>query len=277
VAADRHPAAVRVTTVSRQQEAGLALEARDLVVRLGGRAVLDGVDLAFAPGAVTAVLGPNGAGKSTLLSCLAGLRRPQSGAARLGGRSLAMLPDKDRARLLGYLPQSPEIAWNVDVRTFAGLGRTARLSAFGPSEADRDAVERALEVTQLVDLADRDVTTLSGGERARAHIARVLAGEPRWLIADEPLTGLDPSHQLDAADLMRGFARDGGGVVVTLHDLAFAARFADRVVMLAAGRVLADGKPEEALAPEILARAYAIDARWTNGLAGPLLDVVARR
>jgi iron complex transport system ATP-binding protein len=266
-----------MTAVSRKQDSGLALEARGLVVRLGGRAVLDGVDLAFAPGAVTAVLGPNGAGKSTLLSCLAGLRRPQSGEARLGGHSLGMLPDKERARLLGYLPQSPEIAWGVDVRTFAGLGRTARLGAFGPSEADRIAVERALEVTQLAGLADRDVTTLSGGERARAHIARVLAGEPRWLIADEPLTGLDPSHQLDAADLMRGFARDGGGVVVTLHDLAFAARLADRVVVLASGRVLADGTPTEALAPEILARAYAIDARWTNGLQGPLLEVVARR
>jgi iron complex transport system ATP-binding protein len=253
------------------------LEAQGLVVRFGGRAVLDGVKLAFAPGAVTAVLGPNGAGKSTLLSCLAGLRRPRLGEARLGGRAIGALPAKERAQLVGYLPQNPEIAWSVDVRTFAGLGRTARVGAFGPSEADRLAVERALDVTQLAALADRDVTTLSGGERARAHIARVLAGEPRWLIADEPLTGLDPSHQLDAADLMRGFARAGGGVVVTLHDLAFAARFADRVVMLVEGRVIADGPPAEALAPEVLARAYAIDARWTSGLAGPLLDVVARR
>jgi iron complex transport system ATP-binding protein len=275
VAADLHPAAVRVRTLPDAPDAGL--DVKGLVVRLGGRAILDGVDLAFAPGAVTAVLGPNGAGKSTLLSCLAGLRRPRWGEARLDGRSLTSLPDKDRARLVGYLPQNPEIAWSVDVRTFAGLGRTARLGAFGPTEADRIAVERALEAAQLAGLADRDVTTLSGGERARAHIARVLAGEPRWLIADEPLTGLDPSHQLDAADLMRGFARGGGGVVVTLHDLAFAARLADRVVVLVEGRVLADGTPAQALAPEILARAYAIDARWTNGVAGPLLDVVARR
>lgn len=253
------------------------LEARGLVLCLGGRPILDGVDLAIEPGRVTAVLGPNGAGKSTLLACLAGLRRPQSGEARVDGRTLVTVSDKARARLLGYLPQTPEIAWSVDVRTFAGLGRTARLGAFGPSEADRLAVERALEAAQLTDLADRDVTTLSGGERARAHIARVLAGEPRWLIADEPLTGLDPSHQLDAADLMRGFARAGGGVVVTLHDLAFAARFADRVVMLVRGRVIADGAPAEALAPEILSRAYAIEARWTSGFAGPLLDVVARR
>ncbi|MBV8681400.1 MAG: ABC transporter ATP-binding protein [Caulobacteraceae bacterium] len=258
-------------------EGALGLEAHGLTVRLGGRAVVDRVDLAFAPGAVTAVLGPNGAGKSTLLSCLAGLRRPQAGEARLGGRSLAVVPGKERAHLLGYLPQSPEIAWSVDVRTFAGLGRTVRVGAFGPSDVDRAAVARALAVTQLTDLADRDVTTLSGGERARAHIARVLAGEPRWMIADEPLTGLDPSHQLDAADLMRGFAQAGGGVVVTLHDLAFAARFADRVVVLAEGRVLADGTPAEALAPDILARAYAIDARWTSGAAGPLLEVVARR
>lgn len=264
-------------TPSDARDAGPGLEARGLVVRLGGRAVLNGVDLSFAPGAVTAVLGPNGAGKSTLLSCLAGLRRPQAGEARLGRRSLASLPDKDRARLLGYLPQTPEIAWSVDVRTFAGLGRTARLGAFGPSAADEAAVERALAVTQLAGLADRDVTTLSGGERARAHIARVLAGDPAWLIADEPLTGLDPSHQLDAADLMQGFARAGGGVVVTLHDLGFAARLADRVVVLVGGRVMADGTPAEALAPEILARAYGIDARWTSGFAGPLLDVVARR
>jgi len=255
----------------------MALEARGLVVRLGGRAVLDGVDLAFQPGKVTAVLGPNGAGKSTLLNCLAGLRRPDAGETHLDGRPIETLSAKTRARSLGYLPQAPEIAWSLDVRTYARLGRTAYLGAFGPTAEDEAAVERALIRTQMTAFADRDVTTLSGGERARALIARVLAGEPRWLIADEPLTGLDPSHQLDAADLLRGFAAEGGGVVVTLHDLGFAARVADRAVVLVEGRVIADGPPAEALSPEVLARAYDIDARWTAGAVGPLLDLIGRR
>lgn len=253
-----------------------SLEAKGLIVRLGGRAVLDGVDLELRAGEVTAVLGPNGAGKSTLLSCLAGLRRLDAGEVRLDQQPLMALSAKARAHRIGFLPQAPEIAWSLDVRTFAGLGRTAHLGAFGPTEADRAAVERALLRTQMIEFAERDVTTLSGGERARALLARVLAGEPRWLIADEPLTGLDPSHQLDAAELMRGFAAEGGGVVTTLHDLAFAARVADRAVVLAAGRVLADGPPGEALSPAVLGEAYAIEARWAEGASGPLLDLVGR-
>jgi iron complex transport system ATP-binding protein len=124
--------------------------------------------------------------------------------------------------------------------------------------------------------ATRDVTSLSGGERARALLARALAGEPRWLIADEPLTGLDPSHQLDAADLLRGFAAEGGGVLVTLHDLGFAARAAHRVVVLAQGRVIADGPPLAALSSEVLAQAYGVEARWAEGATGPVLDLAGR-
>jgi iron complex transport system ATP-binding protein len=255
----------------------MTLEADRLVVRLGGRTVLDGVDVKFRAGEVTAVLGPNGAGKSTLLSCLAGLRRPDAGGVRLDQRPILALSAKARAQRIGFLPQAPEIAWSLDVRTFAGLGRTAHLGAFGPTDEDRAAVERALIRTQMIEFAARDVTTLSGGERARALLARVLAGEPRWLIADEPLTGLDPSHQLDAAELMRGFAAEGGGVVVTLHDLAFAARVADRAVVVASGRVLADAPPGEALSPAVLAEAYDIEARWAAGASGPLLDLVGRR
>ena len=256
----------------------MSLAAQGVGVRLGGRAVVDGVDLTLRAGEVTAVLGPNGAGKSTLLSCLAGLRRPDAGAVRLDDKPLMALSLKVRAHRIGYLPQTPEIAWRLDVRTFAGLGRTARLGAFGPTDEDRAAVERALIRTQMIEFAMRDVTSLSGGERARALMARVLAGEPRWLIADEPLTGLDPSHQLDAAELMRGFAAEGGGVVVTLHDLAFAARVADRVVVIAAaGRVVAEGPPAEALSPQVLAQAYDIEARWAQGASGPLLDLVGRR
>jgi iron complex transport system ATP-binding protein len=124
--------------------------------------------------------------------------------------------------------------------------------------------------------ASRDVTTLSGGERGRALIARALAGEPEWLLADEPLTGLDPAHQLDAGDLFRRFARDGRGVIVTLHDLGFTARLADRVIVLAAGRIVADGPPAEALSPSVLAAAYGIETRFVQGFAGPMIELIGR-
>ena len=253
------------------------LVADGVTVRLGGRAVLKGVGLALRAREVTAVVGPNGAGKSTLLSCLAGLRPPSQGRVLLDGRVIGKLGDRERAKQIGYLPQSPEIAWKLDVHTFVRLGRTAHRGVFGESAADAEAVDRALESTQMAAFADRDITTLSGGERARALIARALAGEPAWLLADEPLTGLDLGHQLDAADLLRTVAREGVGVVVTLHDLAFAARTADRIVVMAQGRILADGPATQALAPAVLAEAYAVDARWVDGQSGPLLDLLGRR
>ena len=245
-----------------------------LRVRLGSREVLRDISLEFRKGEVTALVGPNGAGKSTLLSCLAGLRRPGAGTVTLEGRPIVAFADRERARRIGYLPQTPEIAWPLDVHTFARLGRTAHRGIFGESAADGAAADRALERAGVADLADRDVTTLSGGERARALIARALAGEPAWLLADEPLTGLDLSHQLDAGRLLREVAREGAGVIVTLHDLAFAVRTVDRVVVIAAGRVAADGAPTQALSPAVLASVYGVDARWIDGEAGPLLDLV---
>jgi iron complex transport system ATP-binding protein len=253
---------------------GLVADA--VTVRLGGRAVLDGASVALRAGEVAALVGPNGAGKSTLLTCLAGLRRPHAGTVRLAGRPLSALGDRERARRIGFLPQTPEIAWPLDVHTFVRLGRTAHRGLFGESAADAEAVDQALARTEMLGFADREVTSLSGGERARALIARVLAGEPDWLIADEPLTGLDMGHQLAAADLLRETARRGVGVVVSVHDLAFAARVADRIVVLAEGGVLADGAPAEALSPPVLARAYGVDATWRDGADGPLLDIRGR-
>jgi iron complex transport system ATP-binding protein len=241
------------------------LAAEGVGVRLGGRWVLEDVSVAFAPGQVTAVLGPNGAGKSTLLACLAGLRRPDTGGARLGGAEVLSLPARARARRIGFLPQTPEVAWAVNVRTLVALGRTPFTGARGLAAADEAAVDRALATAGVAEFAQRDVTTLSGGERARVLIARALAGEPEWLLADEPLTGLDPGHQLDAADLLRGLAAEGRGVIVTLHDLPLAARIADRVLVIAERRIFADGPPAEALSPDVLARAYGVRARVTDG------------
>jgi iron complex transport system ATP-binding protein len=255
----------------------VSLAAAGLSLRLGGRTVLDGVDAALKPGEVTAVLGPNGAGKSTLLGCLAGLRRPDRGTVLLDGAPLAEMAPRARARRIGYLPQSAETAWPIEARILVGLGRTPFIGARGLSAEDAMVIDAALEEAGARDLADRIVTTLSGGERARVLIARALAGEPDWLLADEPLTGLDPGHQLDAAELFRTLARERDcGVVVTLHDLSLAARMADRVLVLAEGRVLADGPPGEALSPAVLARAYGIRAQVGTGVAGPLIEVIGR-
>lgn len=253
------------------------LSARDLHVRLGERDVLNGVFLDFAPGRVTAIVGPNGAGKSTLLNCLAGLRRPDVGVVALDGVQLTTFPSKARARRISFLPQSPEISWAVDVRTFVGLGRIPRQGAFGLGREDEAAVEEAIEATGIGALTGRVITTLSGGERARALIARALTGWTDWILADEPLTGLDLGHALDAVDLFRHLAQgQGKGVIVTLHDLPLAARAADRVIVLGEGSVLADGAPLEALTSEVLAKAYGVEARMIAGASGPILDVAGR-
>ncbi len=246
--------------------------------RRGSRVVLDDIDLHLESGKVTAVLGPNGAGKSTLLSCIAGLLRPEQGSVELDGTSLLSMPAMQRARRIAFLPQTPEIAWAVDVQTLVGLGRIPYHGS-SSDEEDRAAVTRAMAKTEIAQWADRAVTTLSGGERARVLLARVLAGESDWILADEPFTGLDPSHQFEAADLLRSIADHGGGVILTIHDLTLAARIADRVVILDGGRIIADGPPQAALTPQILRDVYNIDAQWlidNTGATPPMIAIHGR-
>lgn len=251
------------------------LAASNLAARLGEKQVLAKVSLRLTSGQVTALVGANGAGKSTFLECLAGLRRPDAGRVELDAQPVLRLSTRARARRIGFLPQSPEIAWAVDVRTYVGLGRTAHTGAWGLRGEDRAAVEAALGLTNLEALASRSILSLSGGERARALIARVLAGQPEWLLADEPLAGLDPRHVLEAADLFRRMAHDEGqGVLLTLHDLGTAMRVADRIVVLSGGRVIADGAPGEALTPAVLRQAYGVEARVAEGVAGPMVEVL---
>lgn len=252
------------------------LTCTDLRVAIGARTILSSVSLSIAPGQVTAILGPNGAGKSTLLSCLAGLRQPTSGVVQLGGVAMAAMKPRDRARRLAFLPQTPEIAWAVECRTLVELGRTPFIGARGQAEEDRVAVNRAMAAAHVTAFENRIIDTLSGGERARVLIARALAGEPEWLLADEPLTGLDPAHQIDVAALFRKLADAGVGVVVSLHDLSMALRMSDRVIVLAEGGVLADEPPATALSPEVLRRAYGVEATLAQGPGGPLIDVIRR-
>ncbi|CAN5311242.1 ABC transporter ATP-binding protein [soil metagenome] len=252
------------------------LSCSGLGVAIGSKTILDDVSLMIDVGKVTAIVGPNGAGKSTLLSCLAGLREASTGTVTLDDAILSAMKPRDRARRIAFLPQTPEIAWAVEARTLVELGRTPFIGARGQGEDDRAAVDQAMAAANVTAFEHRIVDTLSGGERARVLIARALAGEPEWLLADEPLTGLDPAHQLDAAALFRRLADDGVGVVVTLHDLSMALRMSDRIVVLAEGGVLADEPPATALTPEVLKRAYGVEATLTQGPGGPLIDVIRR-
>jgi len=228
------------------------LEATNLTVP--GR--ISGVTVVLHPGEVTAILGPNGAGKSTLLAALAGL---EPGPVTLDGASLAERPLRERAMAIGYLPQSGQVAWNVSVETLARLGRIPHRSG---SRADDAAVVAALEALGLSDLRARPVGQLSGGERARALLARVLAGEPRWVLADEPLASLDLAHQHALLRHFRALAREGKGVALVLHDLAQAMNHADRVIVLRDGAPVAEGPPDEVLDPALIARVWGVSGHW---------------
>ncbi len=234
----------------------MTLAAHDL--SLEGR--LAGVSAIFRPGEVTAICGPNGAGKSSLLACLAGLLEADSGAVTLDGEALAGMAPRRRAQEIGFLPQSAEIAWDMAVETLVSLGRIPWPGALGG-----EAIEQALAAMDLSELRHRPVSRLSGGERARALMARVLAGQPRWLLADEPLANLDLGHAASLIARLADQARGGAGVVVVLHDLAQAMNHADRVLVLEQGRLAADGPPAEALCEATIARVWGVPARWLGG------------
>lgn len=232
------------------------LVAADVSVTIGGNPILSSVTAAFAPGQVTVVLGPNGAGKSTLLACLAGLRTPDTGDVLIDGVSRATIDRRDLARRIGFLPQTADVHWDIDGQTLVGLGRFPHRGRWGESPADKAAVAQAMAATDVTQFAHRSVKSLSGGERARVLLARVLAGQPEWLLADEPLANLDPAHQLDGLDCLRAAARGGAGVVVVLHDLNHAARIADQLLLLRDGKLVAQGPPEAALTEALIKQTY---------------------
>jgi len=239
-------------------------------VGLAGR--LCDVSVALRPGEVTAICGPNGAGKSSLLGALAGLLAPDAGQVLAGGVELSAMAPRARARAVGYLPQGAEVAWDISVETLVRLGRlpwqgAPLQKALASAGEDAEAVERAIAAMELGGLRGRALSRLSGGERARAMLARVLAGGPRWLLADEPLASLDLAHGLRLLRALRAQAQSGVGVVLVVHDLAVAMNHADRVVVMERGAVVADGAPGEALGEAIIERVWGVKARWL-GAAG---------
>lgn len=236
------------------------LEADGIGVTRGGRRVLEAVTCRLAPGELLAVLGPNGAGKTTLLRALAGLQAVDAGAVRFGGRPLGSLGAHERARGIAYLPQGGTVSWPLPVQAVVALGRIPHgAEPDDLRERDARAVAQAMRATDVEQFAGRSAMALSGGERARVLLARALAVEAPVLLCDEPVAALDPRHQLAVMNVLRAEARHGRAVVVVMHDLALAARFADRVLILGGGRALATGTPAAVLTAPALAAAFGIE------------------
>ena len=250
----------------------MAITASGISVSFGGKPILQEVGARIRPGEVLGLIGPNGAGKTTLLRVLAMLLAPERGSVHYDGAPASELGRGALARRVAFLAQSGEAPAALSVEALVGLGRLPHRRPFAEAgAADRQAVARALALCDAGGFAGRAVGTLSGGERRRVLLARALAVEAPYLLADEPLAGLDPQHQLDTLQLLRRISGDGTGVVVVLHDLTLAARFCDRVLLLHRGRHVSDGLPSEVLDDSRLAEVFGIHALRGSHVGEPFL------
>ncbi len=245
------------------------LIAQDVSVFAADIPLVKSASFNLAPGELVAILGPNGAGKTSLLRAIMGLTPMTSGSVSLNEEDCTSMSPSTRARHLSYLPQIRPLAWPITVRGVISLGRFAHGAALGKlSDIDAAAVENAIESCDLTSLAERNTDSLSGGEIARVHFARAIAASTPLLIADEPVAALDPLHQLLMAELLSRFVSSGGGALVVLHEVALAARIADRLIWMRDGRIVADGPPAETLSSEMMAQVYSVKARIRAGEQG---------
>ena len=253
------------------------LQVQELRVRYGRAEVLCGVSLRIEPGEFVGLIGPNGAGKTSLMRAALGLMPRAGGECRLAGEPLGALTAGERAGRAAWLPQDREIAWPIPVQRLVALGRTPFRRGLGAMTAtDRAAIADAMQRMDIAHLAARPATSLSGGERARVLIARALAQQAPLLLADEPSAGLDPAHQIDLMAVFTGLARQGNGVLASMHDLGLAARWCDRIVLLHEGRLVADGPPRDVLTPALLHQVYGIDALVEEDSRGLLVQALGR-
>lgn len=244
-------------------KSGLVTE--DVHISLGSVEVVHGVTARVAPGDLVAVIGANGAGKSTLLRTMAGLAVPSRGRVLLDGAAIQTFDARAIARRIAYLPQERIVHWPLDAASVVALGRLPHRSfAAAESEDDREAVRLAMYRMDVAQFSQRPIATLSGGERARVLVARALAQGAQYLIADEPTAGLDPAHALAMFEEFRRLCADGRAVVVALHDLSLAARFASSVVIMRRGVCIASGPPAQELSNATLGAAFGIDAAIAN-------------
>ncbi|HTN55391.1 MAG TPA: ABC transporter ATP-binding protein [Microbacterium sp.] len=242
------------------------LTAERVTLGYGDRTVITDLDLAIAPGRITAIVGSNGCGKSTLLRAMARLLRPADGAVLLDGRDLRSMPTKTVARVVGLLPQSPLAPEGIAVADLVGRGRHPHQKKLARwSARDYEVVADALDATGIAELADRSVDELSGGQRQRVWIAMALAQETDILLLDEPTTFLDVAHQVEVLDLLTDLSLSRGTtIVMVLHDLNLAARYADELIAMKGGRVHAVGAPEQILTSELVEAVFAMANRVTE-------------
>lgn len=241
----------------------MSLAARNLIVRLGQRQILNGISLTLPAGAVTAIIGPNGCGKSTLLRTLGGLIAPEAGQVTLEDSPIATMRRATLAQRLTLLPQAPIAPEGLRVGELVMRGRTPWMRPFRPaSAADHAAVSCAMDATGITDLVAAKVANLSGGQRQRAWIAMALAQDTNWLLLDEPTTWLDLRHQLEILHLIRRLNRDEDrSVVMVLHDISLAARFADHIIAIADGQIAAEGAPGEVIVPPVLSQVFGLSTQ----------------
>lgn len=238
-----------------------------LSVELQGTSVLSGVSFNVEPGECVGLLGPNGAGKTTLMRAALGLI-PHGGKS-----SVAALTPRARARAASWMPQAREIAWPVTVETLVMLGRIPHMAGGQrPTPEDHDRVDFALAAMDIEGFRDRDATRLSGGEQARVLIARALAQDTPLIVADEPVAGLDPAHQISTMATFADLARQGRSVIVSLHDLGLAARHCTRMILLSGGGIVADGPPGDVLTAEWLRAVFGIRAFYSETGDGPVFQ-----
>ncbi|MFD9740358.1 ABC transporter ATP-binding protein [Umezawaea sp. NPDC059074] len=239
------------------------LQAADLKVGYGDRMVVDGLDLDVIGGTVTCVIGPNGCGKSTLLRALGRLLPARGGSVLLDGERIDRIPTREVAKVLGMLPQAPQAPEGLTVADLVARGRQPHQAWYRQwSSDDEAAVAEALALTNMDELADRTVDELSGGQRQRAWISMALAQGTDLLLLDEPTTYLDLAHQIDVLDLVQRLHDEmGRTVVMVLHDLNLAARYAEHLVAMKAGRIVVQGTPTEVLTEEMLLEVFGLDAR----------------
>ena len=255
------------------------LTAEGITVRRDGRAIVNAVSMTAQAGQFIALLGPNGAGKSTLLTHLAGLMTPDEGQIRLDGEPLPALGLTTLARRRAFLPQSPRAEWPVPVERLVALGLLPQLPVFGRLPDELAArVTAALTDADLLAHRGQPATTLSGGELARAMLARALVGDPDMLIADEPLAGLDPRHAIDSISRLRALADAGKIVIASIHDLTLAARYATHVAMMHDGKLIAFGDTASTLTAPLLAHAFDVEACVNGaGTSTAIIDFVGRQ
>jgi len=238
------------------------LAAENITVVRGGKTILRDVSVQAHAGEFIAVLGPNGAGKSTLLKVMAGLLQPDAGRVMLDAGPLRALSTRQLAARRAYLPQNPYLEWPISVERLVALGLTPKLPATGTlPKSYAPAITCALEQCDLVEKRDQPATTLSGGEFARAMLARAIVASPQILIVDEPITGLDPRHAMQSMTLLRSFAQSGTLVLASLHDLTLAARYPSRVIVVVDGAILGDA---DSLTEELVHRAFGVTCHLTG-------------